>query len=80
MSTPADLEQFKQVLSVKEDALGFLDEAAWYQARRWELLRRVVDDACWQYMVMRLDAAEEKEKDQSVPMWLSQLPRLRGWW
>jgi hypothetical protein len=71
MSTPADLEQFKQVLSVKEDALGFLDEAAWYQARRWELLRRVVDDACWQYVMMRLDAAEEKEKDQGVPMWLS---------
>jgi hypothetical protein len=73
MTTPADLEQFKQVLSIKEDAQGFLDEAAWYQARRWELLRRVVDDACWQYAMMRLDAVEGKEKDQGVPAWLSVL-------
>src|SRR5690348_8910281 len=39
--------------------------------RRWEAMRRVIEDAGKQYASMRIDVIEERLQEEAAPFWFS---------
>jgi hypothetical protein len=71
MAPPTAVELLRQATQLQVQCSDFLAEAEAEQRKRWEILRRVIEDAGKQYTAMRLDVIEEQQMDESAPLWLS---------
>jgi hypothetical protein len=75
MATIAELELqlhwLREAGKIKDEALRNLGKTEDLQSERWDLLRRVIEDAGKQYSAMRLDVVEESQRDQGTSLWLS---------
>src|SRR5215207_6296766 len=71
MAALTDVELLREATRLREDCSDYLKENETSLNRRWELLRRVVEDAGKQYSAMRLDVVEEQQMDKGAPIWLS---------
>jgi hypothetical protein len=65
------LQQLRAAGRIRDDALRYLGKTEDLQRERWDLLRRVIEDAGKQYAAMRHDVVEEGQRDQGAPLWLS---------
>ncbi|MGE0094552.1 MAG: hypothetical protein AB7M05_15935 [Alphaproteobacteria bacterium] len=71
MAPPTPVELLRQATQLQVLCSDFLAEAEAEQRKRWEIMRRVIEDAGKQYTAMRLDILEEEKMDESAPLWLS---------
>jgi hypothetical protein len=71
MAAPTEVELLRQAMQLQTQCLDSLAEAETAQRERWELLRRVIEDAGKQYSAMRLDAVEDRQMDEGAPLWFS---------
>jgi hypothetical protein len=71
MAAPTEVELLRQAIQLQIQCSDYLAEAETAQRERWELLRRVIEDAGKQYSAMRLDAVEERQMDEGAPLWFS---------
>lgn len=71
MADPTEVEVLRQATQLQMQCSDFLAEAQAEQRKRWDLLRRVIEDAGKQYTAMRLDVLEEQQMDEGAPLWLS---------
>jgi hypothetical protein len=70
MAAPADL--VTELRQLERECSNYLQDTELTQRQRWELLRRVVEDAGKQFIAMRIDALEERQRtDEGAPLWFS---------
>jgi hypothetical protein len=68
---PTEVEVLRRATQLQMQCSDFLAESEAEQRKRWEILRRIIDDAGKQYTAMRLDMIEEQQMDEGAPLWLS---------
>jgi hypothetical protein len=71
MADPAELEVFREASQYQMQCSDYLAVAETLQTRRWELLRRVIEDAGKQFTSMRIDVVEERLQEEGSPIWFS---------
>src|SRR3954447_4459230 len=71
MADPAELDDFREAFQYQMQCSDYLAVAETLQTRRWELLRRVIEDAGKQFTSMRIDVVEERLQEEGSPIWFS---------
>jgi hypothetical protein len=71
VADPLDVKGLRQASQLQMQCADFLAVAEAQHARRWETLRRVIEDAGKQYAAMRIDAIEERLQEEGAPLWFS---------
>ena len=71
MVVPTELELLREATQLRLQCSDYLVVSKELQDQRWELLRRVIQDAADQYQGMRHDVVEERLADQGAPVWVS---------
>jgi hypothetical protein len=71
MADPTEFARLREATQFRLQCLDFMAEGEGRQNRRWEVLRRVVENAGKQFTSMRIDMVEERMTEEGAPLWFS---------